>query len=281
MGSKGTHGFAGDGPNYDVNPVWPIVGLWQPGADARISVVLSSPISHSTWATTTATTLEHLQRVRSEGGEAVFQGLQFISHYTFSHADGYDSNYYAISHPDCLWDRLTSIATMCSCSTRCTSCPSEKARSIMGGVGRGHGLCGGWMAVEQHHQLEQRLALDPQLRRMRYRTGRRRLPSKQGSGSFHTGVGSLRQGRPHHLLVLHPASQHRSRQYQRAVYRSGCRKPWGTLDRNTSTDRPVSTPICRLVKKFPVTERVNAQFRMDAFNVFNHPVYAFSAEQWC
>jgi hypothetical protein len=31
-----------------------------------------------------------------------------------------------------------------------------------------------------------------------------------------------------------------------------------------------------LVKAIPITERVKAQFRMDAFNVFNHPVYAFS-----
>jgi hypothetical protein len=30
-------------------------------------------------------------------------------------------------------------------------------------------------------------------------------------------------------------------------------------------------------KRFPITERLAAQFRMDAFNVFNHPVYAFSA----
>ena len=26
-------------------------------------------------------------------------GLQFMTHYTFSHANGYDSNYYAVSHP--------------------------------------------------------------------------------------------------------------------------------------------------------------------------------------
>jgi hypothetical protein len=32
-----------------------------------------------------------------------------------------------------------------------------------------------------------------------------------------------------------------------------------------------------MVKRFPITERVSAQFRMDAFNLFNHPVYAFSA----
>ena len=34
--------------------------------------------------------------------------------------------------------------------------------------------------------------------------------------------------------------------------------------------------ILSLVKAIPITERVKAQFRMDAFNVFNHPVYAFS-----
>src|SRR5207248_3545702 len=32
-----------------------------------------------------------------------------------------------------------------------------------------------------------------------------------------------------------------------------------------------------LVKRFKIYERLTAQFRMDAFNIFNHPVYAFSA----
>ena len=31
-----------------------------------------------------------------------------------------------------------------------------------------------------------------------------------------------------------------------------------------------------VMKNFAITERVKAQFRMDAFNAFNHPVYAFS-----
>jgi hypothetical protein len=31
-----------------------------------------------------------------------------------------------------------------------------------------------------------------------------------------------------------------------------------------------------VTKDFPITERVKMQFRMDAFNIFNHPVYAFS-----
>jgi len=32
-----------------------------------------------------------------------------------------------------------------------------------------------------------------------------------------------------------------------------------------------------VVKKIPIKERFNMQFRMDAYNIFNHPVYAFSA----
>ena len=31
-----------------------------------------------------------------------------------------------------------------------------------------------------------------------------------------------------------------------------------------------------VTKDFPIFERVKMQFRMDAFNIFNHPVYAFS-----
>ena len=34
-----------------------------------------------------------------------------------------------------------------------------------------------------------------------------------------------------------------------------------------------------IFKNFAITERVKAQFRMDAFNVFNHPVLGFSANQ--
>jgi hypothetical protein len=34
-----------------------------------------------------------------------------------------------------------------------------------------------------------------------------------------------------------------------------------------------------IMKKFSITERVKAQFRMDAFNVFNHPVLGFNANQ--
>ena len=71
-------------------------------------------------------------------------GLQFMTHYTFSHANGYDSNYYAISHPSRM-GLLISIVTTCSCSTRCTSCLSAKARSTWVASSRAMDyVVGGW-----------------------------------------------------------------------------------------------------------------------------------------
>jgi hypothetical protein len=34
-----------------------------------------------------------------------------------------------------------------------------------------------------------------------------------------------------------------------------------------------------LAKNFTITERVKAQFRFDAYNVFNHPVLGFNGSQ--
>jgi hypothetical protein len=35
-----------------------------------------------------------------------------------------------------------------------------------------------------------------------------------------------------------------------------------------------------IVKNFSFAERFKAEFRMDAFNVFNHPVYGFSSQDY-
>ena len=50
----------------------------------------------------------------------------------------------------------------------------------------------------------------------------------------------------------------------------------GNLGRNTYHGPAGFYSDMSAVKKFRVTERLSAQFRVDAFNVFNHPVYAFS-----
>src|SRR6266849_5913317 len=97
VGSKGTHGFAGDGPNYDVNPV-SIVGhgtaLTQ---NERRPLFPNIPFDLGNFYGNDASSSYKAFEAKLE--KRFTSGLQFITHYTFSHADGYDSNYYAISHP--------------------------------------------------------------------------------------------------------------------------------------------------------------------------------------
>jgi hypothetical protein len=111
------------------------------------------------------------------------------------------------------------------------------------------------------------------------------------SGSFHTGLGNLDPIK-HTITFFTPLAP--------MAYPNPDTLTIGTdacsLARPTSG--PFSTPACgalgnigrntfhgpagfysdlSAVKKFRITEKFTAQFRADAFNVFNHPVYAFSA----
>ncbi len=108
-------------------------------------------------------------------------GLQFISHYTFSHANGYDSNYYAISHP-IAYGPVDFNRNHVFVFNTVYELPFGKGKKYMGNSSRAMDyVVGGWQ-LSQHHQLEQRFALDSQLRRMRSGRGCRRLPSGQGNG---------------------------------------------------------------------------------------------------
>ncbi len=86
-------------------------------------------------------------------------GLQFIAHYTFAHANAYNNNYYAISHPiaygpnDFVRNQVFVINTGLRITLRQRQAVPWQFRPR-------RGLPGGRMAVDQHHQLEQRSALD-------------------------------------------------------------------------------------------------------------------------
>jgi outer membrane receptor protein involved in Fe transport len=54
----------------------------------------------------------------------------------------------------------------------------------------------------------------------------------------------------------------------------------GNVGRNTFRGPRHFSDDMSISKSFNVTERVNVQFRMDAFNVFNHPVYGFSSQDF-
>ena len=124
IGNKGTHGFAGDGNTYNVN---------QPLDRGSIGTLPEPPQFHADYYPGTSTLLQpfnysaypdpssttgNLMCCSTDQGNYLgndassiynalqikvdrrfSHGLQFLTHYTFAHANKYDTNYYADSHP--------------------------------------------------------------------------------------------------------------------------------------------------------------------------------------
>ncbi|MGZ4789377.1 MAG: outer membrane beta-barrel protein, partial [Terriglobales bacterium] len=55
---------------------------------------------------------------------------------------------------------------------------------------------------------------------------------------------------------------------------------YGLVGRNSMRGPGAFFDDMSVQKNFHITERFNAQFRMDAFNVFNHPVLGFSSQDY-
>src|SRR5262249_26241124 len=112
VGSKGTHGFAGNGPNYDVNPVAVGQGAaithlddyGNPTASyntftsqhSRRPVLRTIPFDPGNYYGNDAASTYNAFEIKVD--KRFSQGLQFLSHYTFSHANNYTDTYYAIDH---------------------------------------------------------------------------------------------------------------------------------------------------------------------------------------
>src|SRR6185295_14642707 len=99
----------GNGPNYDVNPVsMNLFGVIDPLTNQPYAQNLRRPLCRPDLSTDTcqgigfdlgnyygndAGSTYHAFEVKVE--KRFTHGLQFLSHYTYSHAKNYDSNYFA------------------------------------------------------------------------------------------------------------------------------------------------------------------------------------------
>jgi hypothetical protein len=296
VGSKGTHGFAsGDGPNYDINPV----GLNNFGAINPITGVVFTQSERRPLCgaeiTTPGPTLGDCSRLPYDlgnyyGNDAAStynafevkvekrfaRGLQFISHYTFSHADGYtsgDSNYYAIDHRyawgpvDFNRDQVFLINTV-------YELPFGKGKPYMADGSRAVDyIVGGWQ-LSNTTNWSSGLPWTPSFGECGSEEDVGVCRPSRGTGSFHTGVSGGIDPVAHNLTYFTPVPNITTTPGAFAdpgygqLGGIGINSQWGP--RGFYSD-------LSLVKKFQVNERFSAQFRMDAFNVFNHAVYAFSA----
>ena len=323
VGSKGTHGFAGDGPNYDVNPsrvgdgtdlttatdsatgkpcapgTIPKTGTcgaasfnFQPllSQNSRRPLYPTIPFSLGNYYGNDASSTYNAFEVKVEKRFA--QGLQFISHYTFSHTDGYDSTYYAISHP-IAWGPVDFARNQVFVINTVYELPFGKGKKYMGDVSRAMDyVVGGWQ-LSNTTNWSGGLPWTPGIGECGAVSDTGPCRPNTVPGSFHVGVSGKIDPNSHTLTYFTPlpaildpnsvpvgtdvCALPQSRSGPFALPTCGT---LGNLQRNTYHGPSGFYSDLSVSKKFKLTERISGKFVLDAFNVFNHPVYGFSAQNY-
>lgn len=299
VGSKGTHGFAGDGPNYDVNPKsMALYGVTDPTTITLANPLgspyadnLRRPLCHPILSTTVgvpsvctgiafdlgnyygndAASTYNAFEVKVE--KRFTQGLQFISHYTFSHSDGYDSNYYAIDHK-IAWGATNWNRNHMFVFSPVYELPFGKGKKYMGDAGRvANYVVGGWQ-LSNNTSWGSGLPWTPGFSNCGGEQDVGVCRPDRGTGSFHTGVSGSIDPAHHNLTFYTPVPDITNPANPPGPFKDPTKGHLGNIQRNSFWGPRAFTSDLSVVKKFPVHERLNVQFRTDFFNLFNHPAYA-------
>jgi outer membrane receptor protein involved in Fe transport len=313
LGNKGTHVFAGTGPSYGINDVavgtgtapWSgTVAAFTPSipANNRREFFLNGVPTFNYGGIPGYTPCcsfgignyfgndanNNYNALQIKGEKRFSQGLQFLAHYTFSKAYAYDSNYYDVDkkfaygpNPD---NRTHEFV-----ANTIYELPFGKGKKFMSGAGRAMDLAiGGWQ-VSNTLTWGGGLPWTPSVQECSEVTDVSICrPNMVPGEKLKTGVVNNANGTFWYTPVA-------PLQYPSTT-------PLGT---NTCTlarpaSGPFALPACgqignvgfdsyrgphvfyddmSLSKTFNITERYKAQFRFDAYNVFNHPVLGFNGNQ--
>jgi hypothetical protein len=314
IGNKGTHVFAGNGPAYNANEVAVGPGTdfgdagfkaFAPSADRRRLFLNGVPaFTYPNFLDSSGKPLtccavdvgNYFGNDSSSNYEALevkvekrfSQGLQFLGHYTFSHANSFDSGYYSVDPRIAYgpWqfnrDHVFAVSTV-------YELPFGRGKKFMTGASRAMDLLlGGWQ-LSNTTNWSSGLPFTPSIGECgKISDAGPCRPDLLPGQSFHTGLTRDASGNLRWFTPVSPLSYG-------AV-------PAGvdacTLARPTSG--PFALPACghignagwdslwgpraffsdmSLAKNFNITEKYKAQFRFDAYNVFNHPVLGFNSSQ--
>jgi outer membrane receptor protein involved in Fe transport len=309
IGNKGTNVFAGTGNTYNVNQP-SIVGCAGPGCSTGVpqsqrrpyynkftyadcSTATVGSIQANTCGNTGVPLADQLTCCSTDQGNYLgndansiyhalqvkidhrfSHGLQLLSHYTLAKATAYDSNYFAISHP-IAYGPDSQVRTHVWVTNLSYQLPFGKGKTFAGNAGHAEDLIiGGWQ-ISGTTNWSGGLPWTPSTSECGNEEDVGVCRPNRGSGTFHTGAGSLQ----------HPAGANPYVQFFTPL--ASLTGPFGdpgignigNVGVNSYRGPRAFFADAAVFKDFSITERVKAQFRMDAFNVFNHPVLGFNSNQ--
>ena len=285
VGSKGNHGFAGDGPNYDVNPVsMALFGVIDPLTGAAYAQNLRRPLCRPDLSTDTCNGIGFdLGNYYGNDASSTYNafevkvdkrftnGLQFLTHYTFSHANSYDSNYYAIDHK-IAWGPVDFNRDHVWVLNTVYELPFGKGKSYFGDVSRAMDyVIGGWQ-VSNTTNWSSGLPWTPSFKGCGSEQDVGICRPNKGTGSFHTGItGGISSNA---ITFYTPVPDITDPTNPPGPFADPTKGNLGNIGRNSFTGPRGFYSDLSMVKKFNLYERLNMQFRTDFFNIFNHPVFA-------
>jgi hypothetical protein len=224
------------------------------------------------------------------------QGLQFLGHYTYSHAYNFDSSYFSVDPKfaygpdDFSRNHVFVLSTV-------YELPVGRGKKFMSDASRAMNLLvGGWQisnttnwsgglpftpTIGECGQISDAGPCRPDLLPgQSFRTGSRRDAS--GNLTWFTPVGSLSQALPEVISATDISGTSDSCLTARPTAGPfglpACGRI-GNAKRNSLRGPHAFFSDMSLAKNFNITEKYKAQFRFDAYNVFNHPVLGFGSTQ--
>jgi hypothetical protein len=318
VGNKGTHVFAGNNPDYGLNqvPIGPGTAIVQPNGTFSFTPTVpdnqrrpfynafSYPgfIDPSTGLTTVCCSNDmdfygnsansHYNSFQVKVDHRFSRGLQFMSFYTFSHSTNYDQGYYGIN-PAAVYGPDDTSRNHVWVTNFVYELPFGRGKSFASGVGRALDfIIGGWQITDTTN-WSGGLPWTPGFGECGQISSGDRPCRPDMKGSFKFGAGKFDPA-THSVTFFTPVS---GLAYPAASLVPGvdtCTLPRptsgpfsmpacgaiGNAGRNSFRGPRMFTDDATVAKNFRLTERVNAQFRMDVFNLFNHPVLDFSAQDY-
>jgi hypothetical protein len=218
-------------------------------------------------------------------------GLQFLAHYTFSHAFAYDSNYFDVNKA-VAWGPNPDNRNQVFVANTIYELPVGRGKKFMSDSGRAMDLLlGGWQ-VSNTLTYGTGLPWTPSLQNCgQISDAGPCRPNKVGNQALTTGVTRNSSG----TFWFTPVTTLNQSLPEIAASPVDLTGTSDSCQTARPTAGPFALPACgqignvgfnsylgphafyddmSLSKNFTITERVKAQFRFDAYNVFNHPVLA-------
>jgi hypothetical protein len=299
IGNKGTHGFAGNGPTYDANKKSMVGYFTNPIPDSRrpffnrftypdcsvskgvcglANVPLADQLtccssSMGNYFGMDASSNYHALQFKVE--KRISQGLQFVSHYTFSRARFYDSNYFAID-PKVAYGPMNVNRNHVWITNILYELPFGKGKKYMSGANTLTDYAiGGWRLTSITN-WSGGLPWTPSYKDCGLDQDVDVCRPDRASGSFPLGVKRDSNG---FLTWFTPIPELATNGATGGMFARPAAGTLGNIGYDSFRGPHLFTSNLSLAKNFRITERYKAEFRMDANNIFNHPVMGFSYTQ--